>query len=98
MILVTVLVLAVLAGAAAGAVAGTHRVYFVGSERGLVTLYRGVPYELPFGIDLFQKKYVSAVPVQALTLTERRRVLDHQLRSRKDAAALIRRLEQGRAP
>jgi serine/threonine protein phosphatase PrpC len=98
MILVTVLVLAVLAGAAAGAVAGTHRVYFVGSERGLVTLYRGVPYELPFGIDLYQKKYVSAVPVQALTLTERRRVLDHQLRSRKDAAALILRLEQGRAP
>ena len=70
----------------------------VGSERGLVTLYRGVPYELPFGIDLYQKKYVSAVPVQALTLTERRRVLDHQLRSRKDAAALILRLEQGRAP
>jgi hypothetical protein len=63
-----------------------------------VTLYRGVPYELPFGIDLYQKKYVSAVPVQALTLTERRRVLDHQLRSRKDAAAVIHRLEQGGAP
>ena len=24
--------------------------------RGLVTLYRGVPYELPFGIDLYQKR------------------------------------------
>ena len=29
-------------------------VYFVGQDRGLVTLYRGVPYELPFGINLYE--------------------------------------------
>jgi PPM family protein phosphatase len=94
-VLVVLLAVFVLAGAGVGAVAGLHKVYFVGSEDGLVTLYRGVPYELPFGIDLYQKKYVSAVPIQALSLTERRRVLDHQLRSRKDAASVIRRLERG---
>jgi protein phosphatase len=79
-----------------GGIAGLHRVYFVGTDRGLVTLYRGVPYELPFGIDLYEKEYVSAVPVNALSTTERRRLLDHQLRSKNDAADLVRGLERGR--
>jgi serine/threonine protein phosphatase PrpC len=95
-ILVAVLGLALLAGAGAGAWAGIHRVYFVGSDRGLVTLYRGVPYELPFGIDLFERRYVSSVPVRALDSTERRRLLDHQLRSEDDATDLVKELEQGR--
>jgi len=95
-IAVAVLSVAVLAGAVVGAVAGLHSVYFVGSQNGLVTLYRGLPYELPLGIDLYEKKYVSSVPVRALSTTERRRVLDHQLRSREDAASVIRRLERGR--
>ena len=90
------LVLAVLVGAGAGALAGTKRVYFVGSDRGLVTLYRGVPYELPLGIDLYQRKYVSSVPVGALSATERRRLLDHQLRSKDDASDLVRKLEAGK--
>jgi PPM family protein phosphatase len=97
-ILISVLVLAVLVGAGAGALAGTKRVYFVGSDRGLVTLYRGVPYELPFGIHLYQRKYVSSVPVQALSQTERRRLLDHQLRSKDDASGLVRKLEAGKGP
>jgi serine/threonine protein phosphatase PrpC len=95
-ILIGILVLAVLAGGTAGAVAGIHRVYFVGSDRGLVTLYRGVPYELPFGIDLYQKRYVSSVPARALSPTERRRLLDHQLRSKDDATDVVRTLERGR--
>jgi protein phosphatase len=95
LIAVAFLAAAVIAGATVGAISGLHSVYFVGSEDGLVTLYRGVPYELPFGIDLYQKRYVSAVPVGALRPTERRRVLDHQLRSRSDAASLVRRLERG---
>ena len=34
--------------------ASQPQVYFVGTnDRGLVTLYRGVPYELPLGIDLY---------------------------------------------
>jgi PPM family protein phosphatase len=94
-ILITIIVLAVLGGATAGAITGMHRVYFVGSDRGLVTLYRGLPYDLPFGIHLYRKRYVSSVPAQALTPTERRRLLDHQLRSKGDAADLVRSLERG---
>lgn len=85
----------VLGGAVVGATAGLRHVYFVGEDRGLVTLYRGVPYELPFGINLYQTRYVSSVPVRGLTAVERRRLLDHQLRSRKDAGGLIRKLEEG---
>ena len=84
--------------AAVGASAGLRHVYFIGEDRGLVTLYRGVPYELPLGINLYQSRYVSSVPVRALTSVERRRLLDHQLRSRNDAAGLIRDLERGQGP
>ncbi|HZO58552.1 MAG TPA: Stp1/IreP family PP2C-type Ser/Thr phosphatase [Solirubrobacterales bacterium] len=92
----TLVVLAVLAGIAVGAVIGVRQVYFVGQdERGLVTLYRGVPYELPLGIDLYDPVYVSSTPGRSLPVRERRRVLDHQLRSRDDAADIVRRLERG---
>jgi protein phosphatase len=95
--LVTLLVLALLAAAVVGAAAGIRSVYFVGQDdRGLVTLYRGVPYELPFGIDLYESQYVSSVPARTLSATQRRRLLDHQLRSREDAAKIVRDLERGR--
>jgi protein phosphatase len=95
-LLVTLLVLSVLAGLAVGAVAGLRQVYFVGQDdHGLVTLYRGAPYELPLGINLYDKIYVSSVPARSLSAQERRRVLDHELRSRSDAADIVRRLEGG---
>ena len=91
-----VVVLAVLAGLTVGAIVGLRQVYFVGQDdRGLVTLYRGVPYDLPFGIDLYDSVYVSSTPARALSAQQRRRVLDHQLRSRDDAADIVRRLERG---
>jgi PPM family protein phosphatase len=93
---ITVIVLAAIGGAVFGAAAGLRRVYFIGEDRGLVTLYRGVPYDLPLGIDLYQSRYVSSVPVRALSPVERRRLLDHQLRSKKDASDLVRRLERGK--
>jgi PPM family protein phosphatase len=90
------LVLGVLAGLTIGAIVGLRQVYFVGQDdRGLVTLYRGVPYDLPLGIDLYDSVYVSSVPARALPAQQRRRVLDHQLRSRDDAADVVRRLERG---
>ena len=95
--LLTLVVLAVLAGAVVGAVARIRSVYFVGQDdRGLVTLYRGVPYELPLGVDLYEPQYVSSVPARTLSPTQRRRLLDHQLRSREDAADIVRELERGR--
>jgi hypothetical protein len=99
---VTVAVLAVVGvigvAAVVGARAALHRVYFVGQDHGLVTMYRGVPYELPAGIDLYRTRYVSSVPVARLSAVERRRLLDHKLRSRNDAADVIRRLERGSSP
>ncbi len=95
-LVIGLLTVAILLGAVFGAIAGLHRVYFVGTDRGLVTLYRGLPYELPLGIDLYEKQYVSSVPVDALSTTERRRLLDHQLRSKNDAANLVRGLERGK--
>jgi len=77
-------------------VAAIRSVYFVGQDdRGQVTLFRGVPYELPFGIDLYESQYVSSVPARTLTPLQRRRLLDHQLRSRDDAADIVRGLERG---
>jgi serine/threonine protein phosphatase PrpC len=94
---VVVAALLVLGGATVGAVAAIRNVYFIGQDdRGLVTLYRGLPYELPGGIDLYDAQYVSSVQARQLRPFERRRLLDHELRGRKDAANRIRALEQGR--
>ncbi len=92
----TLLVLAVLAGIGTGLYALSRQVYFIGTNNaGLVTLYRGIPYELPFGIDLYQAKYTSGVPAGAIPSTRRKRVLDHEWRGRGDAEDLLRTLERG---
>jgi PPM family protein phosphatase len=95
--LIALVAVVLLSAATIGAVAGLRHVYFIGQDdRGLVTLYRGVPYELPFGVDLYDTKYVSSVQAARLRPFERRRLLDHELRGRDDAGDLISRLEQGR--
>jgi PPM family protein phosphatase len=75
----------------------SRQVYFVGTnDAGLVTLYRGVPYDLPLGIQLYQEKYQSGVPARAIPRRRRGRVLDHEWRSKDDATDLVRQLERGR--
>ncbi|MBA3264630.1 MAG: hypothetical protein H0T69_19615, partial [Thermoleophilaceae bacterium] len=92
----TLLALAVLAGIGTGLYALSRQVYFIGTnDAGLVTLYRGVPYQLPFGIDLYEAEYASGVPARAIPGTRRRRVLDHEWRGRQDADNLLRTLERG---
>jgi PPM family protein phosphatase len=92
----TLLVLAVLAGVVTGLYALSRQVYFIGTnDAGLVTLYRGIPYELPLGIDLYEEEYPSGVPARAIPASRRERVLDHEWRSREDAVDLIRALERG---
>jgi PPM family protein phosphatase len=59
-----------------------------------VTLYRGIPYELPFGINLYEERYASGVPARAIPARRRERVLDHEWRSREDAVDLVRALER----
>jgi protein phosphatase len=90
---VTVVVLALLGG---GAFVALQSVYFIGTNgRGLVTLYRGVPYTLPGGVTLYSSKYVSGVGASTLTPGRRHTLLDHSLRSESDGASLIRSLELG---
>ena len=92
-----VLALALVAGVLGGLYALSRQVYFVATnDGGLVTLYRGVPYELPLGIDLYEEKYASGVPARAIPAARRGRVLDHSWRSREDAVDLVRTLERGR--
>jgi PPM family protein phosphatase len=88
--------LAILAAVGTGLYALSRQVYFIGTnDAGLVTLYRGVPYELPFGIDLYEQQYASGVPARAIPGTRRKRVLDHEWRGRDDAEDLLRTLERG---
>jgi protein phosphatase len=88
---------AALAAVAAGLWVGGRQAYFVGaSDTGLVALYRGLPYELPFGIDLYEEVYESTLAARSIPEPQRREVLDHSLRGRADAADLVRQLERGR--
>jgi PPM family protein phosphatase len=71
-------------------------VYFIGTnDRGLVTMFQGVPYRMPGNFALYSSQYVSGVGAVTLTAQKRRTLLDHSLRSEADAASLIRSLELG---
>ncbi len=73
-----------------GAWYGNRQIWFLGTDgSGRVALYRGLPYELPFGINLYQERYSS--PLQTASLPPRRRaaVTGHSLRSRSDATSLL---------
>jgi PPM family protein phosphatase len=92
----TLVVVAVLAALGAGAWVASRAVYFVGTTRdGFVAVYRGLPWEGPFGLHLYERYYVSGVPVDQVPPPRRSKLLDHQLRSQNDASDLVRKLEQG---
>lgn len=94
--LASLIALAVLGVVVAGAWVASQSVYFIGTNsRGLVTLYRGVPYELPGGIKLYTSDFVSGVSAASLAPVRRRTLLDHSLRSENDAGSLLRSLELG---
>ena len=80
-----------------GAYSANQAVFFVGTnDEGFVTLYRGLPYSLPAGIDLYKVNYVSSVPLLTLPAARREQLVDHTLRSHDDASDLVRELERGR--
>jgi PPM family protein phosphatase len=86
---------AILAAVAFGAWYGNRQVWFLGSdESGRVSLYRGLPYELPFGIDLYQERYASPVQTAGLPPQRRDAVSGHEIRSRVDAVSLIEDIER----
>jgi protein phosphatase len=80
----------------AGAVLATQSVYFIGTNgRGLVTVFSGLPYELPGGVKLYSRYYTSGVPAATIPAERRHALLDNSLRSQSDATGLVRSLELG---
>jgi PPM family protein phosphatase len=82
--------LLVVAGIGAAAVYGARQVYFLGTdEGGRVALYRGLPYELPFDIELYSEVYSAPVTLASVPEDRRGSVTEHELRSRDDAVSLL---------
>ena len=72
-------------------------VFFDGlDQHSAVTIFRGVPVELPGGLDLYSRHYVSGVTIDDVPATRRKTFTDHKLRSLQDASDLVRALETGR--
>jgi len=82
--------LVVVAAVAFGAWYGNRQVWFLGTDdAGRVALYRGAPYELPFGIKLYDERFASPIQTESLPPKRRDAVTGHDLRSRDDAVSLI---------
>ena len=81
----------------AAAFLASQAVYFVGTGTdGFVRIYRGVPLNLPAGLDLYQPVYVSGVSTAQLSPSQTRTITGQRLRARSDADDLVRQLETGR--
>jgi serine/threonine protein phosphatase PrpC len=87
-----------LAIASAALWTASRAVYFVGvdSSNDVVTIYRGLPYELPLGIELYDRYYPSGVRFEQVPAGRRPTFTDHKLRSKDDAENLVTELERGR--
>ena len=87
----------VLAALLVGFYFGSREFYFLGTnDQGLVSLYRGLPYDLPLGAELYEQQYVSGVPAASIEPGRREEIIGHQLREEGDALDLMRDLEEGR--
>jgi protein phosphatase len=86
---------ALLAAVAFGAWYGNRQVWFLGTDdSGRVALYRGLPYELPLGLSLYEERYASPVQTEALSRKRREAVTGHDTRSRSDAVSLVEDIER----
>ncbi|MDP5033756.1 MAG: hypothetical protein NWP31_02325, partial [Solirubrobacteraceae bacterium] len=93
----TVLALVVAALLLSGVYFASQAIYFIGTDReGFVSVYQGIPYELPLGINLYREDYISGINLSQLPISERTTITEHSLRSRSDADDLVRQLELGR--
>jgi protein phosphatase len=80
----------------AGGYLASRQLYFIGTNsQGIVTVYRGFPYDLPAGIHLYETYLVSGVPASQVPADRRTQFFNNQLRSQKDALNLVRQLELG---
>lgn len=75
----------------------SQSVYFVGTnDEGFVTLYRGLPYDLPAGVELYTPNFVSGVASRDLSRGVQQTIAAHELRKRGDGEDLVRQIELGR--
>jgi protein phosphatase len=87
--------LLVIAAVAFGAWYGNRQIWFLGTDdSGRVALYRGAPYELPFGIDLYSERYAGPIQTSSLPAKRQDSVTGHKLRSQADATSLIEDIEK----
>jgi len=87
--------LLVIAALAFGAWYGNRQIWFLGTDgSGRVALYRGAPYELPFGVDLYSERYASPIQTGSLPPKRADAVTGHKLRSRADAVSLVEDIEK----
>jgi protein phosphatase len=93
--LLTLVIVLCLIGA--GGYLASRQLYFIGTnQQGIVTIYRGFPYQLPGGLNLYETYVVSGVPASLVPTDRRNQFFNNQLRSQSDALSLVRQLELGR--
>ncbi len=93
-LLSAVIVLSLIGG---GGYLASRQLYFIGTNaQGIITVYRGFPYNLPFGVPLYETYYVSGVPASTVPAARRGALLNNDLRSQTDATSLVMDLEQGK--
>jgi PPM family protein phosphatase len=92
-----VAVLAVLLLVGGGGYLATRQLYFIGTNsQGIVTIYRGLPYDLPAGIPLYETYFESGVPASVIPPDRRKQIFNNDLRSQSDAVRLVRSIELGK--
>jgi protein phosphatase len=94
LVVVLILVTIVLAGA----YLATRAVFFVGTDpdrANTVTIYQGLPIDLPLGLKLYTRYQGSGVTLESIPPARRRTFTDHKLRSKDDAENLVIQLERG---
>jgi serine/threonine protein phosphatase PrpC len=82
----------------AGGWLATRAVYFVGTDAdhgNTVTIYQGLPFDLPLGLRLYTRYQGSGVTLESIPAARRKTFTDHKLRSKDDAENLVIQLERG---
>jgi protein phosphatase len=80
----------VLAAVIVGGIFAARQVYFLGTdEAGRVALFRGLPYDLPFGIELYSEVESRPVVLGEVPVERRDEITNHELRGEDDAIDLL---------
>ncbi len=67
------------------------------TPQGIVTIYRGLPYNLPFGINLYETYYVAGrVPGSRIPADHHNSSLNHDIREQTSAQEPVNALELGK--